>query len=99
LVLTTKEYMRQVTAVEGEWLAELGPMFFALRGAVEPKPPAVAPEAAVVPVATVSKLGPGATAAGAAGGHGKRPSTAATTTMDALALAREKREAKKKKWG
>ena len=31
LVLTTKEYMRTVTAVEGEWLAELGPMFFSLK--------------------------------------------------------------------
>ena len=32
LVLTTKEYMRAVTAVEGEWLAELGGVFFSLRG-------------------------------------------------------------------
>jgi len=31
LVLTTKEYMRTVTAVEGEWLPEYGPMFFALK--------------------------------------------------------------------
>ncbi len=31
LVLTTKEYMRTVTAVEGEWLPELGPMFFSLK--------------------------------------------------------------------
>jgi pre-mRNA-splicing factor ATP-dependent RNA helicase DHX38/PRP16 len=31
LVLTTKEYMRTVTAVEAEWLAELAPMFFALK--------------------------------------------------------------------
>jgi len=31
LVLTSKEYMMCVTAVDGEWLAELGPMFFELR--------------------------------------------------------------------
>lgn len=31
LVLTTKEYMRCVTAVDGEWLAELGPMFFSVK--------------------------------------------------------------------
>jgi pre-mRNA-splicing factor ATP-dependent RNA helicase DHX38/PRP16 len=30
LVMTTKEYMRVVTAVDPEWLAELGPMFFSL---------------------------------------------------------------------
>jgi len=30
LVMTTKEYMRVVTAVEPEWLAELGPMFFSV---------------------------------------------------------------------
>ncbi|KAG9511146.1 Pre-mRNA-splicing factor ATP-dependent RNA helicase PRP16 [Fragariocoptes setiger] len=28
LVMTTKEYMQCVTAVNGEWLAELGPMFY-----------------------------------------------------------------------
>ena len=32
LVLTSKEYMRTVTAVDAEWLAELGPMFFTLCG-------------------------------------------------------------------
>lgn len=31
LISTTKEYMSCVTAVEGEWLAELGPMFFSLK--------------------------------------------------------------------
>jgi pre-mRNA-splicing factor ATP-dependent RNA helicase DHX38/PRP16 len=31
LVMTTKEYMRTVTAVNGEWLAELGPMFFSIK--------------------------------------------------------------------
>lgn len=31
LVSTTKEYMRCVTAVEGQWLAELGPQFFSIR--------------------------------------------------------------------
>lgn len=31
LVLTSKEYMRTVTAVEPEWLARLGPMFFSIK--------------------------------------------------------------------
>ena len=31
LILTTKEYMSCVTAVEGEWLAEMGPMFFSIK--------------------------------------------------------------------
>jgi pre-mRNA-splicing factor ATP-dependent RNA helicase DHX38/PRP16 len=31
LVYTHKEYMNNVTAVEPEWLAELGPMFFAIK--------------------------------------------------------------------
>jgi hypothetical protein len=31
LVFTNKEYMRSVTAVDGEWLAELGPMFFSIK--------------------------------------------------------------------
>ncbi|CBZ52892.1 hypothetical protein NCLIV_026800 [Neospora caninum Liverpool] len=31
VILTTKEYMRNVTSVEASWLAELGPMYFALR--------------------------------------------------------------------
>ena len=31
LVMTKKEYMQCVTAVEPEWLAELGPMFFSIR--------------------------------------------------------------------
>jgi pre-mRNA-splicing factor ATP-dependent RNA helicase DHX38/PRP16 len=31
LIMTTKEYMACVTAVEGEWLAELGPMFFTVK--------------------------------------------------------------------
>ncbi len=31
LVMTKKEYMRNVTAVNGEWLAELGTMFFSLK--------------------------------------------------------------------
>ncbi|GFR49972.1 hypothetical protein Agub_g12113, partial [Astrephomene gubernaculifera] len=31
LVFTTKEYMQCVTAVEPEWLAELGPMFFSVK--------------------------------------------------------------------
>eukprot|EP00501_MAST-03F_sp_TOSAG23-6_P000019 GSMAST32.ASY1.ANO1.19.1 assembled CDS len=31
VVLTTKEYMRTVTAVDPLWLAEMGPMFFSVR--------------------------------------------------------------------
>lgn len=31
LIMTTKEYMQCVTAVEGQWLAELGPMFYSLK--------------------------------------------------------------------
>ncbi|KAI8922743.1 P-loop containing nucleoside triphosphate hydrolase protein [Entophlyctis helioformis] len=31
LVMTSKEYMQCVTAVDGVWLAELGPMFFSLK--------------------------------------------------------------------
>lgn len=34
LVMTTKEYMHCATAVRGEWLAELGPMFYSLRTSV-----------------------------------------------------------------
>ncbi|RHZ14171.1 hypothetical protein DYB31_015553, partial [Aphanomyces astaci] len=31
LIYTTKEYMQCATSVEGEWLAELGPMFFSVK--------------------------------------------------------------------
>nr|XP_039250693.1 pre-mRNA-splicing factor ATP-dependent RNA helicase PRP16-like [Styela clava] len=31
LVMTSKEYMQCVTSVEGEWLAELGPMFYSVK--------------------------------------------------------------------
>ncbi|CAH0694346.1 unnamed protein product [Spodoptera exigua] len=31
LMMTTKEYMHCVTAVDGRWLAELGPMFFSVK--------------------------------------------------------------------
>jgi hypothetical protein len=31
LVFTSKEYMQCVTAVEPEWLAEMGPMFFSIK--------------------------------------------------------------------
>lgn len=34
LVMTTKEYMHCATAVEAEWLAELGPMFYSLRTSI-----------------------------------------------------------------
>lgn len=35
LISTTKEYMSCVTAVEGEWLAEAGPMFFSIKESYE----------------------------------------------------------------
>jgi len=35
LISTTKEYMSCVTAVEGEWLAQLGPMFFSVKESYE----------------------------------------------------------------
>lgn len=35
LISTTKEYMSCVTAVEGEWLAEVGPMFFSVKESFE----------------------------------------------------------------
>lgn len=35
LISTSKEYMSCVTAVEGEWLAELGPMFFSIKESYE----------------------------------------------------------------
>eukprot|EP00922_Rhytidocystis_sp_ex-Travisia-forbesii_P021200 GHVS01031088.1.p1 GENE.GHVS01031088.1~~GHVS01031088.1.p1 ORF type:complete len:188 (+),score=25.77 GHVS01031088.1:2-565(+) len=31
VVMTTKEFMRHVTAVDAQWLAEMGPMFFYLK--------------------------------------------------------------------
>lgn len=31
LIMTSKEYMQTVTAVDGHWLAELGPMFFTVK--------------------------------------------------------------------
>ncbi|KAI9350480.1 P-loop containing nucleoside triphosphate hydrolase protein [Zopfochytrium polystomum] len=33
LIMTRKEYMQCVTAVDGQWLAELGPMFFSIKEA------------------------------------------------------------------
>ena len=33
LIMTTKEYMQCVTAVDGHWLAELGPMFYSVKDA------------------------------------------------------------------
>jgi pre-mRNA-splicing factor ATP-dependent RNA helicase DHX38/PRP16 len=31
LVMTSKEYMQCVTAVDGHWLADLGPMFYSVK--------------------------------------------------------------------
>ena len=33
LIYTTKEYMQCVTSVDGQWLAEMGPMFFSIKTA------------------------------------------------------------------
>ena len=38
LVYTSKEYMQCVTAVDPEWLAELGPMFFSVKVRRRPAP-------------------------------------------------------------
>ncbi|CAF1072597.1 unnamed protein product [Didymodactylos carnosus] len=35
LVMTTKEYMQCVTCVDGQWLAELGPMFFSIKDSIK----------------------------------------------------------------
>lgn len=51
LVFTSKEYMQCVTAVDPEWLAELGPMFFSVKARApchfshltRPQPSSVAP--------------------------------------------------------
>ena len=37
LIMTVKEYMQCVTAVDGQWLAELGPMFFSLKDSSKSK--------------------------------------------------------------
>jgi pre-mRNA-splicing factor ATP-dependent RNA helicase DHX38/PRP16 len=35
--MTVKEYMQVVTAVDGQWLAELGPMFFSVKDSTKSK--------------------------------------------------------------
>jgi pre-mRNA-splicing factor ATP-dependent RNA helicase DHX38/PRP16 len=37
LIMTVKEYMQCVTAVDGQWLAELGPMFFSVKDSTKSK--------------------------------------------------------------
>jgi len=37
LIMTVKEYMQCVTAVDGQWLAELGPMFFSVKDSSKSK--------------------------------------------------------------
>lgn len=37
LIMTSKEYMQCVTAVDGNWLAELGPMFYSVKDASKSK--------------------------------------------------------------
>ena len=38
ITMTTREYMQYVTAVDPRWLAELGPMFFSIKGEEQPVP-------------------------------------------------------------
>ncbi|KAH9259300.1 hypothetical protein BASA81_002343 [Batrachochytrium salamandrivorans] len=52
MVITTREYMRHVTAVEAEWLAELGPLFFSLGGAPATAMVSVAPSTTATTTAT-----------------------------------------------
>jgi len=35
LIMTSKEYMQCVTAVDAEWLAELGPMFYSIKESIQ----------------------------------------------------------------
>ena len=35
LIMTAKEYMQCVTAVDGRWLAELGPMFYSVKDSTQ----------------------------------------------------------------
>ncbi|EGC32049.1 hypothetical protein DICPUDRAFT_39002 [Dictyostelium purpureum] len=37
LVMTSKEYMQVVTAVDAQWLAEMGPMFFSIKKSLKDK--------------------------------------------------------------
>jgi len=86
LVLTTKEYMSCVTAVDGEWLASMGPMFFSVKtglgrgdaGAqlrrdrlVQPDVPPTQAQPQGQPQGQEQRLGK--TGAGAAGAVAKRP--------------------------
>lgn len=43
LVMTTKEYMQTVTAVDPLWLAEMGPMFFSVKESYKSRMVRVAP--------------------------------------------------------
>jgi len=88
LVITSKEWMRHVTAVDAEWLAELGPLFFAIAGSTTtaqatssaPVPP---PSAAAATAATASAV--------------KRPNPSlssedgAKPSLSAIQAARDKR--------
>lgn len=35
LIMTAKEYMQSVTAVDAQWLAELGPMFYSVKETIK----------------------------------------------------------------
>lgn len=48
-LLFLQEYMQCVTAVDGEWLAELGPMFYSIKHADKQDPREVLPQATVQP--------------------------------------------------
>jgi len=79
LVLTTKEYMMCVTAVDAEWLAELGPAFFSVRRVGADGLTIHTPAPAPLPASRGSGAaggGGGAGRAGAAGSSGSGGSRA-----------------------
>ena len=61
LILTTKEYMMCVTAVDAEWLAELGPAFFTVKRLGGGSTPRAVPSAYddMPTPAAVARFGPG----------------------------------------
>ena len=82
LVITSKEWMRHVTTVDAEWLAELGPLFFTLAGANPP--PSISPtpspnESSAKSTSTTTVATP------------SRPTVTALAGVSSLQAARDKR--------
>jgi len=75
LVLTTKEYMQCVTAVEPAWLAEQAPMFFSLKTAGKRQRPDAGDPAAGEPEACMEAPPPAATRLPLAAPVVRRPGT------------------------